>query len=91
VVALILRATRIALPKSLSDKDKDEIQKSIGITLFLGCLAFAGIVLRGENKISEFVANSAPVGAKVSLIDPTFALVCIIGIWLLAAYRIRKR
>lgn len=89
-IALILRLTQHLLPTSLSPENKAEIQQSVGFTLFLVGCALAGVVLRGENAVSEFVENTTPKGFAVGFIDPTFALVCIVGAWLYTAYRIRK-
>lgn len=90
-IGLLLRAARILLPESLSHEHRAEIEQSMGITLFLGGCALAGMVLHSENTLSELVARSLPTGFHVSLIDPTFAVVCIIGIWLYTAYRIRRQ
>lgn len=90
-IGLIVRAAQVILPKNLSPEDQVEIRKSIGITLFLGSLALAGMVLRGQNAISEIVANFLPAGTSVGFIHPTFALVCIIGNWFYTAYRIRRQ
>ncbi len=90
-ITLIVRATQVVLPKSLSPENRDEVLGSISITLFLGSFALAGMVLRGENAVSEIFANSMPAGSSGGFISPTFALVCIIGIWLHTAYRVRRQ
>lgn len=94
VLAAIIRSmhplTQAILHKRLLPETKQDIQRSVTISLFLGGCALAGIVLRGENAVSEFVTNSLPGGFPASFIDPTFALVCIIGVWLYAAFRIRR-
>jgi hypothetical protein len=90
IIRLMHPLTQAILPKRLLPETKREIQGSITITQFLGGCALAGIVLRGENAVSEFVTNSVPGGFLASFIDPTFALVCIISIWLYTAFRLRK-
>jgi hypothetical protein len=89
-IGLILRATRNLLPQSLSDEHKAEIRNSVGGTLFLGGCALIGMVLRGENAVSEFVERKVPEGFSVAFIDPTFAVVCIVGVWVYTGYRLRK-
>jgi uncharacterized membrane protein len=90
IIWLMHPVTQVILPKRLLPEKKRVIQGSITITMFLGGCALAGMVLRGENAVSKFVTNSVPGGFPASFIDPTFALVCIIGIWLYTAFRIRK-
>ncbi len=90
VIGLVLLVTGRLLPQSMSAKHKQELQQSIGITLFLGGCAGIGIILRGENSVSEFVERKVPEGFNVAFIDPTFAVVCIVGIWIYTGYRLRK-
>ena len=90
MIRLMHPLMQAALPGRLLPETKREIQGSISITLFLGGCALAGIILRGENAVSEFVINTVPGGFPASFIDPTFFLVCIIGIWLYTAFRLRK-
>jgi len=56
--------------------------------MFLGGFALIGIVLRGENAVSDFVSGEAPNGVSIGFIDPTYALVGIALIRVSAAYRI---
>lgn len=94
VLAAITRFMRplmqAILPKRLLPETKREIQGCITITLFLGGCALAGMVLRGENAVSDFVTHSVPGGFPASFIDPRFALVCIVGVWVYTAVRIRR-
>ena len=89
-IGLILWATRNLLPQGLSDEHKAEIRSSVGGTLFLGGCALIGMVLRGENAVSEFVERKVPEGFSVAFIDPTFAVACIVGVWVYTGYRLRK-
>jgi hypothetical protein len=89
-IGFILWATRNLLPQSLSDEHKAEIRRSVGCTLFLGGCALIGMVLRGKNAVSDFVERKVPEGFNVAFIDPTFAVVCIAGIWIYTGYRLRK-
>ena len=89
-IGLILWATRNLLPQSFSEEHKAEFRGSIGGTLFLGGCALIGMVLRGENAVSEFVERKLPEGFSVAFIDPTFVVLCIVGIWIYKAYRLRK-
>jgi len=69
---------------------RQEVQSSIGVSVFLGACAILGMVLRGENMISSMIAQHAPQGLSLSFIDPTFAAVCIIGIWIYTGYKINS-
>ncbi|MES2914864.1 MAG: hypothetical protein V4753_07070 [Pseudomonadota bacterium] len=89
-ISLILWATRNLLPQSISDEHKAEIRQLVGGTLFLGGSALIGMVLRGDNAVSQFVARKVPEGFSIGFIDPTFAVLCIVGIWIYTAYRLRK-
>jgi hypothetical protein len=89
-IGFILWATRNLLPQSLSDEHKAEIRSSVGGTLFLGGCAFIGMVLRGENAVSGFVERKVPEGFNIAFIDPTFAVACIVGIWIYTGYRLLK-
>lgn len=90
IIRLMRPLTQAILPKRLLPETKRQIQGSITVTLFLGGCALAGIVLRGENAVAEFAGDSVPGRFTASFIDPMFALLCIIGIWLYTAFRFRK-
>jgi len=90
IVALILRGTKILMGRHVSPERHEEIQQSIGMTLFLGGCALAGMVIRGENGVSQFIEQNKPDGVSVSFVDPTFALVCIVLVWAYTIYRLRK-
>jgi hypothetical protein len=90
VIRLILWGTGNLLSKRSSIESLEAIQGSIGATLFLGGCALLGMVLRGENAVSNALAKTKPDGVSLGFIDPIFALVCIVLIWAYTAYRIRK-
>lgn len=77
-------------PENISSYSKEKLQESISATLFLGLLALIGVVLRGNNGVSRILLEHTPEGVSVGFIDPFFAVIFILGIWLYTIYCIRK-
>ncbi|MGB7241826.1 MAG: hypothetical protein WBC93_07055 [Sulfitobacter sp.] len=76
------------IPPNASSDTKLELRESIGATVFLGSFAIVGIVLRGDNSLSDSVNEHVPDGMSFGFIDPIFAVVCIVGIWIYTVYKI---
>lgn len=72
------------IPKSFSNDAKKALQGAIAATVFLGGFAALGIILRSNNLVARIAADAAPDGMRFAFIDPTFALVCILCIWIYA-------
>lgn len=87
---LFLRVTQSLLARHLSPERQEEVQQSIGLTLFLGGCAATGMAIQGENAVSRFVEESKPEGFNLAFVDPTFALICIAAVWVYTIYRLRK-
>lgn len=89
-IGLVLRVTKVLLARHLSPERREEVQQSIGLTLFLGGFAFAGMIIHGENAVSKFVEENKPEGFGIAFVDPIFAFVCIGAVWVYTVYRLRK-
>ena len=66
------------LPDQLAQDQRKSLQKAVGATLLLGGFAIIGIVLRGDNLVSNLVSEKMPGGMSSWFIDPTFAMVILI-------------
>jgi hypothetical protein len=89
VTGITLSACGALLPDHLSHDQRKALQEAGGATLFLGGFAVIGIVLRGNNFVSNLVAEKMPEGMSVGFIDPIFAAIVLICIWVYTGFRIK--
>lgn len=87
VIGVILSASRVLLPDHLSQDQRKALQEAGRTTLFLGGFAIIGIVLRGDNFVSDLVAEKIPGGMSVGFVDPIFAAIILICIWVYTGFR----
>lgn len=73
ILRKILKVTEKLLPNRFSPGQRKTLQEAGLATLFLGGCALIGVVLRGDNLLSNLVAKNTPGGMSLSFIDPTFA------------------
>jgi hypothetical protein len=88
-IGIILSACGVLLPNQISHDQRKALQEAGGATLFLGGLAIIGIILRGDNFVSNLVVEKMPGGMSLGFIDPIFAAIIIICFWVYTAFRIK--
>ena len=89
-IGKILSAFGKLLPNALSQDQHKAILEAGGATLFLGGCAIIGMVLRNENFVSDWLEEKAPHGMSLGFIDPTFAAVVLLCIWIYTGYRVSR-
>ncbi|WP_171208019.1 MULTISPECIES: hypothetical protein [unclassified Ruegeria] len=90
VIEKILNNFRRLLPKSLTQDQHKALVEAGAATLFLGGLAITGIVLRNDNFVSNWLGEKMPGGMSIGFIDPTFAAVVLLCIWVYTGYRVSR-
>lgn len=90
IVGKVLSIVERLLPNNLSPDETKALQEAGTATLFLGGMAIIGIVLRSDNFFSNLVQEKIPEGMSLSFIDPTFAAVVLLCIWIYTGYRIKR-
>ncbi|MEX0368758.1 MAG: hypothetical protein AB3N22_22080 [Ruegeria sp.] len=90
VVEKILNAFSRLLPKSLTQDQHKAIGEAGAATLFLGGLAIIGIVLRDDNFVSNWLEEKMPGEMSLGFIDPVFAAVALLCIWVYTGYRVSR-
>ncbi len=78
------------LPKSLTQYQHKAIGEAAGATLFLGGFAIIGIVLRADNFVSDWLEEKMPGEVSLEFIDPVFAAVVLLCIWIYTGYRVSR-
>ena len=78
------------LPMSLTHDQHKAIGEAAGATLFLGGCAIIGIVLRSDNFVSDWLEDKMPGGMSLGFIDPVFAAVVLLCIWVYTGYRVSR-
>ena len=86
----LLNAFSGLLPKSLTQDQHKAIGEAAGATLFLGGCAIIGIVLRNDNFVSDWLEEQMPGGMGLGSIDPVFASVALLCIWVYTGYRVSR-
>ena len=78
------------LPKPLTQDQHKAIVEASGATLFLGGCAIIGIILRNDNFVSDWLEEKMPGGMSLGFIDPVFATVVLLCIWVYTGYRVSR-
>ena len=89
-VRKILNVCSRLLPKSLTQDQHKTIGEAAGATLFLGGFAIIGIVLRRDNFVSKWLEEKLPDGMSLGFIDPVFAAIVLLCIWVYTGYRVSR-
>jgi len=89
-IGKILNAFGRLLPKSLTQDQNEAIGEAAFATLFLGGCAIIGIVLRADNFVSDWLEEKMPGGMSLGFIDPVFAVVVLLCIWVYTGYRVGR-
>lgn len=86
----ILSVFKKLLPKSLSQDQSKAIHDAGKATIFLGGFAIIGIILRNDNFLSDGLKEKVPEGVSIGFIDPTFAAVVLLCVWIYTGYRVSR-
>ncbi|KEJ88316.1 hypothetical protein [Sulfitobacter donghicola] len=89
-IGKVLNAFSRLLPKSLTQYQQKAIDEAAGATLFFGGCAIIGIVLRNDNFVSDWLEEKMPGGMSLGFIDPVFASVVLLCIWVYTGYRVSR-
>ena len=89
-IGKILNALSRFLPNSLTQDQNRAIREAAFATLFLGGFALIGVSLRADNSISNWLAAKMPGGMSLGFIDPVFAAVVLLCIWVYTGYRLSR-
>lgn len=89
-IGKILHVFSRLLPISLTRDQHKAIGEAAGATLFLGGFALIGIVLRADNFVSGWLEEKIPGGMSLGFIDPVFATVVLLCIWVYTGYRVSR-
>ena len=89
LIGMLWRITDRAIPKDLAPEKKEAIKQACGATVFLGCFAVIGVVLRTDNAVSTLIRDNTPDTISLTFINPLFALVVLAGVWLYTWFRVK--
>lgn len=89
-IGKILNAFSRLLPKTLTHDQHKAIGEAANATLFLGGFAIVGMILRNDNFVSDWLEEKMPGGMSLGFIDPVFAAVILLCIWVYTGYRVSR-